>query len=224
LPKSPVTIPKRPVTFIRNTHWAQSTYGDPVGSIGNWINQFGGQVQSGAQQTISQSSWALAAQGVANGLSAVFGLGGGEPPAAGSDPVLVSPGTGQTALPTTGGTPPNATLSSGSDNSDGSGSDTTSQGSANNSLPMNPSQLSHIFRDDDGHLTDTPQNQQTLLNLVNNPVNSLGTDQFGNQWFAETLPDGTQLWGSVRNGVIQNGGLNTIPRSFNPATGLSKGG
>lgn len=93
----------------------------------------------------------------------------------------------------------------------------------NNGLPSDSSQLSHIFRDDVGHLTNTSENQKTLLNLVNNPANSLGTDQFGNKWFAQTLPNGTQLWGSVRNGVIQNGGLNTTPRSFSPATGLSKG-
>ena len=93
----------------------------------------------------------------------------------------------------------------------------------NNSLPSNSSQLSHIFRDDVGHLMDTPENQQALVNLTNNPANRLGTDRFGNQWFAQIQSDGSQLWGSVRNGVVQNGGLNTTPRNFNPATGLSKG-
>jgi filamentous hemagglutinin len=97
------------------------------------------------------------------------------------------------------------------------------EASAQNSLPDNSSQLSHIFRDDVGHLADTPENQQALVDLANNPQNRLGTDRFGNEWFAKTQPDGTQLWGSVRKGVIQNGGLNTTPRSFNPATGLSKG-
>ncbi|NWD49221.1 hypothetical protein, partial [Pseudomonas gingeri] len=93
----------------------------------------------------------------------------------------------------------------------------------NNSLPTNSSQLSHIFRDDVGHLADNPENQRALVNLTNNPANSLGTDRFGNQWFSQLRSDGTQLWGSVRNGVIQNGGLNKTPRDFNPATGLSKG-
>ncbi|CAM2157418.1 filamentous hemagglutinin [Paraburkholderia tropica] len=105
---------------------------------------------------------------------------------------------------------------------------TTGQGAAGaiagatNSLPTNSSQLSHIFRDDVGHLTDTPENQQTLVNMVNNPQNLLGSDAYGNQWYAQTLPDGTQLWGSVRNGVIQNGGLNATPKTYNPATGLSR--
>lgn len=74
-----------------------------------------------------------------------------------------------------------------------------------------------------GHLVDTPENQQALVNLTNNPANRLGTDRFGNQWFAQIQSDGSLLWGSVRNGVVQNGGLNTTPRNFNPATGLSKG-
>jgi RHS repeat-associated protein len=90
------------------------------------------------------------------------------------------------------------------------------------SLPADDSQLSHIFRDAVGHLTNTSENQQTLLDLTNNAGNLLGTDQFGNHWFAQVLPDGTQVWGSVRNGIIQNGGLNSTPRTFNPNTGLSR--
>jgi filamentous hemagglutinin len=82
--------------------------------------------------------------------------------------------------------------------------------------------LAHIFRDDVGHLTDTPTNRQTLVNLVDNPQNLLGTDAYGNKWYAETWPDGTRLWGSVRNGVIQNRRLNEAPNTFNSATGFSK--
>lgn len=118
--------------------------------------------------------------------------------------------------------PPRSNVSLSSGNGD-TGNNATGQASNSNGLPTNSSQLSHIFRDDEGHLTDTPGNRQALLDLVNNPENSLGTDQFGNKWFAQTLSNGAQLWGSVRNGVLQNGGLNTTPRSFNPATGLSKG-
>ena len=80
-----------------------------------------------------------------------------------------------------------------------------------------------MFRDDVGHLANTIENQQALVKLTNSPANSLGTDRFGNQWFAEMRPDGTQLWGSVRKGVIQNGGLNTTPRDFDSNAGLSKG-
>jgi hypothetical protein len=88
-------------------------------------------------------------------------------------------------------------------------------------LPNNPSQLSHIFRAEDGHLSDTPENRQSLLDIVNSPENLLGTDTFGNRWYAKALPDGTQLWGTVRNGVVQNGGLNSTPRTFGSISGLS---
>ncbi|MFT0734905.1 hemagglutinin [Ralstonia wenshanensis] len=127
-------------------------------------------------------------------------------------PPIVSPGSP--------GLPSNAIASSGNNTEGSSGSGNTSTNGA--TLPSNPSQLDHIFRDDVGHLANTPGNQQALLSLVNDSANSLGTDRFGNQWFAKLLPDGSQLWGSVRNGVIQNGGLNETPRPFNPASGLSR--
>jgi filamentous hemagglutinin len=105
-------------------NWLVNTYGDPVGSVENWINQFTGQVQSGAQATASQSSSALVAQSVANGANAVLGAGGGLPPAAGSDAVLVN--SGQAAPLANGNSPSNAILSSGSSGGSGSGSDESS--------------------------------------------------------------------------------------------------
>jgi filamentous hemagglutinin len=147
------------------------------------------------------------------------------PPTAGgkavSSPTVVcfaAPGGGGCVMgpPSVGGgaAPSGWTLSS------GTGEDSRSV--ANNRLPSNDSQLSHIFREEAGHFSNTPENQRALINLVNNQENLLGTDRFGNQWFARVLSDGTQLWGSVRNGVIQNGGLNATPRIFNPVTGLSR--
>jgi hypothetical protein len=38
------------------------------------------------------------------------------------------------------------------------------------------------------------------------------TDKFGNQVFARTLDDGTEVWALVRNGIIQNAGVNEVPR------------
>ncbi|WP_256253459.1 two-partner secretion domain-containing protein [Burkholderia ubonensis] len=95
--------------------WLKNTYGDPVGSVQNWINQFAGQVQSGAQAKASESPSSLVAQGVANGVNAVMGAGGGLPPAPGLDAVLVN--AGQVAPPVTGKTPSNALLSSGNNDS-----------------------------------------------------------------------------------------------------------
>jgi hypothetical protein len=45
-------------------------------------------------------------------------------------------------------------------------------------------------------------------------------DTYGNDWYAETQPDRTQVWSQVRNGKIINGGVNQKPKSFNEKTGL----
>ena len=80
----------------------------------------------------------------------------------------------------------------------------------------------HIFRDAPGHLPeDTPENRELLINTASNPNNYLGSDQYGNEWYGETRPDGTQAWTRVRNRRIINGGVNPTPREFNPYTGLN---
>lgn len=89
------------------------------------------------------------------------------------------------------------------------------------SLPRGGAQLQHIFRNAPGHLSNSATNQQLLLRVVNNPKNALGTDRFGNVWSALLRQDGTQILVQSRNGVIQNGGVNQVPRVFNPTTGLS---
>ncbi|MGS0971330.1 DUF637 domain-containing protein [Burkholderia glumae] len=111
-------------------NWLQNTYGDPVGSVQNWINQFTGQVQAGAQAKASESPSALVAQSVANGVNAVMGVGGGLPPAAGFDPVLAGAGGGQATSAVTGGAPSNAILSSGNSGNDGGSA--TGQGPSTN--------------------------------------------------------------------------------------------
>ncbi len=120
--------------------WFKDTYGDPVGSIENWVGQFGGLAQSGVQQKMSQSPSDLAAQGVANGVTAVSGAGGGSP-TAGPDLAPVGPGigTGQAASPLTGGTSPIAPAgtpiqSSGNDSS----SSVTEQGVTNGAGDSSP--------------------------------------------------------------------------------------
>ncbi|WP_354688227.1 hypothetical protein [Cupriavidus plantarum] len=187
--------------------WAKDTYQDPLGDLARWGKQFLGMLPG---QTPPAEANPLVDQ-----------TKGGDPPATGgavvTPPTMSCSPSGQcvvTPAIASPGAPGNAIMSSGNGEE---GRNTT-----NNSLPSNSSQVAHIFREDTGHLPNTPENQQTLLSLVNNPANLLGTDRFGNQWFAQLLPDGSQLWGSVRNGVVQNGGLNATPNIFNPATGLSR--
>ncbi len=94
-------------------------------------------------------------------------------------------------------------------------------GRASISLPTNRSQLGHIFRNEPGHLADTPANRQLLLGTANNQKNMLGVAESGNTWYGNTQKNGTQVWAETRNGNIVNGGVNSAPRTFNPQTGLS---
>jgi hypothetical protein len=82
------------------------------------------------------------------------------------------------------------------------------------SLPANAGQLRHIFRNAPGHLSDTPANRQLLTEVANDAANRVGVDKFGNVWSSLTRADGTQVWVSTRNGVIQNGGVNQTPRAI----------
>gem|GEM_PF-1113347 len=91
-----------------------------------------------------------------------------------------------------------------------------------NRIDENPDRLRHMFRDAEGHFTaDTPENRQLIERVANNPTNRLGTDGFGNSWFAETQMNGNQIWVKVRGNRIVEAGINTTPRTFNSATGLT---
>lgn len=87
---------------------------------------------------------------------------------------------------------------------------------------IDESSADHIFRDAEGHLKDdTPENRKKLEGVANDNNNFLGTDQYGNDWYAKDNSDGTQTWVEVRGNKIRNGGVNLTPKPWNPLTGLS---
>ena len=89
-------------------------------------------------------------------------------------------------------------------------------------LPKNESQLKHIFRDEEGHLKDTPENRKMLLDLANDDNYHIGKDiDNGLDWHAKIDENGHQRWVSHYDGIIREGGINKIPRQFDPDTGLN---
>ena len=91
-----------------------------------------------------------------------------------------------------------------------------------NSIPNDDSTLGHIFRADTGHVPDTPDNRSLLESVGNDMDSFLGSDQYGNDWFARIENNGSQVWVEARNGRIWDGGVNVIPKPWNPKTGLKK--
>jgi RHS repeat-associated protein len=79
--------------------------------------------------------------------------------------------------------------------------------------PFLESNLAHIFREAPGHLAnDTLENRLLLQNAVN-PDNYVSTNPVsGAATYRELLPNGAQVWVTVRSGAITNGGVNQVPR------------
>ena len=85
---------------------------------------------------------------------------------------------------------------------------------------IDDSDVLHIFRDAVGHVPDTAQNRRLLIETLD-PAYLLGNDRFGNSWYARPVNDASQIWIQARGDRIRNGGINLLPRSFSPITGLS---
>ncbi len=60
-------------------------------------------------------------------------------------------------------------------------------------LPTNDAQLKHIFRVADGHLPYSAENLQLIKKVANDPSKYVGNDKYGNQWYSEIQPDGSQI-------------------------------
>ena len=83
--------------------------------------------------------------------------------------------------------------------------------------PSDNAQLKHIFSDRKGHVVDTPANRKMIEGAVMDKGNLIGKKQRGgSELFSKMLDDGSQIWAEVRNGIVQDAGLNDIPRSFWP--------
>lgn len=93
---------------------------------------------------------------------------------------------------------------------------------SNNKFPVNDSQVKHLFRREENHVLDTPENRELFLRVCNDEKYYLGTDRYGKRWYAQMLPDGRQVWVCTRDGIIQNCGINDVPRSWDPLEGLSQ--
>lgn len=91
-----------------------------------------------------------------------------------------------------------------------------------NKFPQNDSQIKHIFRPKEGHLSDTPENRKLIETTANDPANYKGKDKYGNEWYSRMESDGSQVWVSTRAGRIQNAGKNSTPRNWDPETGYSR--
>lgn len=81
--------------------------------------------------------------------------------------------------------------------------------------------IGHMFRDDRGHLPDTPANRELLLRVANDPAAINGVDKFGVRWSSSTQSDGTQVWVQVRKGVVVNGGVNKNPLPYHQDYGFA---
>lgn len=66
-----------------------------------------------------------------------------------------------------------------------------------------------------------PDNRKKLEDVANDSNNFLGTEQYGNDWYAKNIQDGTQTWAEACDNKIRNGGVNQVPRSLDQLTSLS---
>lgn len=89
-------------------------------------------------------------------------------------------------------------------------------------LTNREAQLKHIFGERTGHIPFTPENVKLLEDTANNWENYRGKDGRGNLWHVNIQNDGSQIWVRSRNGIINEGGLNLTPITWDKETGLDK--
>ncbi len=93
-------------------------------------------------------------------------------------------------------------------------------GGESSAITIAEGRVDHIFRNESGHLPNNQASRETVLNVANDARNLLGSDRFGNSWYASNSGQG-QVWAQVRNNEVVNGGVNAVPRTYTPERGLS---
>lgn len=77
-------------------------------------------------------------------------------------------------------------------------------------MPSKEAQIKHIMSERKGHIIDTPENRSLLESVSSDEKNYVGKDSHGNTRYVKIV-NGKQVWVSVRNGIIQDGGINEKP-------------
>ncbi|HBS48126.1 TPA: hypothetical protein DEO28_03515 [Candidatus Dependentiae bacterium] len=81
----------------------------------------------------------------------------------------------------------------------------------------------HMFKNESGHLgMDTLGNRSLLESVVRDKVNFVDKDMYGTEWFAKITEDGKQIWVKVRDNNIRAGGINDVPKIWDPQTGFCR--
>lgn len=74
-------------------------------------------------------------------------------------------------------------------------------------FPKKEAQIKHILGDRLGHLVDTEENRQKIIELTNDENNFIGYSGYGKKGYAKIM-EGLQYWAFTRNGIIQDAGAN----------------
>ncbi|MDR1014116.1 MAG: phosphoethanolamine transferase CptA [Coriobacteriales bacterium] len=82
-----------------------------------------------------------------------------------------------------------------------------------NVFPANYPQIKHIFSEREGHVPDNASNRELILTTANDNKNYRGSKPNGNRWYVKDIGDNKQVWVEVRQGIVQNAGVNAPPRT-----------
>ena len=75
-------------------------------------------------------------------------------------------------------------------------------------MPKQRAQVMHIMAKREGHMIDTPENRRILEKISDDKKNYIRSDPRGFNVYSKVI-NGKEYWVHERNGIIQNGGVNT---------------